>query len=69
MADTDLTLYDPAKDPDFDPSKFEVITVPDWLLSHPDLVSRGIVLVAPLKSVCAILRLVVVYLISNAPTS
>ena len=69
MTDTDLTLYDPAKDPDFDPSKFEIVTVPDWLLSHPDLVSRGIVLVAPLKSVCATLHLVFVYLISHAPIS
>ena len=56
MADTDLMFYDPAKDPDFDLSKFEIITVPDWLLSHPELVSRGILLVAPPKSVCYTFR-------------
>ena len=51
MADTDLMYYDPAKDPNFDPSKFEIITVPDWLLTHPEIVNRGIVLIAPLKYV------------------
>ena len=51
MTDTDLISYDPAKDPNFDPSQVEIITAPDWLLTHPDIVNRGIVVLSPLKSV------------------
>ena len=51
MADTDLMYYDPAKDLNFDPSKFEIITVPEWLLAHPEIVNRGIVLISPWKHV------------------
>ena len=45
--DEDLTLYDPSQDPNLpDPSISEIVTVPDWLLTHPELTfSRDIVLV------------------------
>ena len=56
MTDTDLMFYDPAKDPNFDPSQVEIITAPDWLLAHSDIVNRGIVVLSPLKYVRPVLH-------------